>query len=213
MTDNHQTSPPKCVKELGCACRHKLRWYVHACNARTTPQPYLDWSDPPYQNNFRIESDELYKLTQCNCCERHTTKRPTWDELVRLCPALKNKPTININVSAKTTKTEGGRIVHQEAKANMNGNQFGDGAVININTGCSSNNGERVVAASANVTTGDPQLEDDELDELPPLMCRQCGKYTHRGGKDYREDDGSRVAADYKLCACSASASVSVHTT
>ena len=103
MTDNHQNSPPKCVKEVGCTCRHKLRWYIldseNYIKCGESAKPYLDWCEPGC-DHIKIDSEQLYKLTQCNCCERHKTKRPTWDELVRLCPALKNKPTIKhlINV-------------------------------------------------------------------------------------------------------------------
>ena len=129
---NHQTNP-NC-----CKCRHILRWYVREC-MNGDPKPSFE-SDFVYcgeqVGNTTFKSTDLYYLTVCDCCDRHNEARPTWDDLVKLCPDLMLDPQSNI-------------------------------------------------------------------DDMPPLECPGCDRYTSSGGKDYLDNNRKPVPVDYKYgCSC-----------
>ena len=151
---------PKC-----CKCRHILRWYVRDCLSGN-PKPFFTHEVVTYDrvvSQTTLQSEDLYYLTICKCCDRHPENRPTWDDLVKLCPSL---------IEDIQSKIDGWA-------------PFPDKDVL--------------IDFSALA-----------FDNMPPLECPGCNRYTSSGGKDYLDDNRNPVPVDYKYgCSCADTSRIS----
>ena len=139
-TNNTNLNKPNCEKEYGCKCRHILRLYVLACtegtaafNPATGPRPFFIEKEYGKQDKL-LQSRDLYYLTICDCCDRHTKNRPTWDELVAVCPDLASAGEVpSIEILAKNMTNTGKETIEQTASVGFGNNTIGQGGIININ--------------------------------------------------------------------------------